>query len=149
MNKAVYYKVMFISSGIYSIVAAILFGVLAHFQFFMDLLGITSPKLADTNGAIIWMYCFLLLIGIYGFMFILVGIDITKNHLVISSGMIAKILFFIILLVFFILNACDWPVLILGGIDLIWTALFIEFYVNFKKLDHEDIVGAYPYKITE
>jgi hypothetical protein len=141
---------MFITSGIYSIVAATIFGVLAPIlEPFMNLFGLEKITLSNTQGAIIWMYCFLLLIGIYGFMFILVGIDITKNHLVVSSGMIAKVLLAIILLVFFILNACDWPVLILGGIDLIWTALFIEFYVNFKKLDHEDIVGAYPYKITE
>jgi hypothetical protein len=140
---------MFITSGIYSIVAATLFGVLANFNFFMDLFGLVAPATTDLNGAIIWMYCFLLLIGIFGFMFILVGIDITKNHLVVSAGMIAKVLFFIILLVFFIIGTCDWPVLIIGGLDLIWTALFIEFYVNYKKLDHEDIVGAYPYKITE
>jgi hypothetical protein len=155
MNKAVYYKVMFIASGIYGIVAAAFFGLLAPFVApVFNFFGLQKPTLTPdieplATGTYIWMYLALFLLGIYGFMYILVGIDITKNHLVISTGIIAKLSSSLVLTVSYILGECTWPVFILIGIDLIWAALFIEFYVNYKKLDRDDISVAYPYKVNE
>jgi len=77
-------------------------------------------------------------------MYFLVGLDITKNHLVISAGMIFKIAQFLIWLILYILDFTNLPLLIVACVDLVFAALFIEFFVNYKKLDPTDIVLAYP-----
>ena len=149
MNKAKYYKYMFIVNGIGYILCAIIFAILAPtVDGFMNLWGFQKlPTLdADVFGAYFWLYSYLILVGMYGFMYILVGLDITKNHLIISSGMIMKAAYFIIWLIFFIIGYCKWEFLVVGGIDLIFMVLFIEFFVNYGKLDRSEIIGAYPYK---
>ena len=140
MNKAIYYKYMFIVAGIGYIFAAVIFGVLAPtVATFMSFFGL------DTNIHIwIWLYSYLLVITSLGFMYFLVGLDITRNHLVISAGMIFKFCQFIIWLIAYILGYCNLPLLIVGIVDLVFVALFIEFFINYKKLDPTDIVLAYP-----
>ncbi|NHK32199.1 MAG: hypothetical protein FK730_12655 [Asgard group archaeon] len=153
MNKAKYYKYMFIVNGLGYILCAIIFAILAPtVEGFMKfwIIGSDKPTLAtDTFGALFWLYSYLILVGMYGFMYVLVGLDITKNHLIISSGMIMKAAYFIIWLVFYLLGVCKWEFLVVGGIDLIFMVLFIEFFVNYGKLDPVDIMGAYPYKKDE
>ena len=140
MNKAFYYKYMFIVAGIGYIFAAVIFGVLAPtVANFMPFFGL------DINIHIwVWLYSYLLAIASLGFMYFLVGLDITRNHLVISAGMIFKFCQFIIWLILYILGYCNLPLLIVGIVDLVFVALFIEFFINYKKLDPTDIVLAYP-----
>ena len=140
MNKAFYYKYMFMVAGIGYIMAAVIFGILAPtITTFMPFFGL------QTNTHVwIWLYSYLLVITSLGFMYFLVGLDLTRNHLVISAGMIFKFLQFIIWLVIYILDLCNLPLLIVGIVDLVFVALFIEFFVNFKKLDPTDLVLAYP-----
>jgi len=140
MNKAVYYKYMFTVAGIGYIFAAVIFGVLAPtVGSFMSFFGL------DTNIDVwVWLYSYLLVITSLGFMYFLVGLDITRNHLIISTGMIFKFCQFIIWLVVYILGHCNLPLLIVGIVDLVFVALFIEFFINYKKLDPTDIVLAYP-----
>ena len=142
MNKAVYYKYMFIIAGLWNILTALIFGILAPLvSGFLPFFGVDQDPIIY-----VWMYSFLLMVGISGFKYILVGMDITKNHLVISASMISKTSFFIILLVFFILGDISWTLFIVGAIDLIIVALFIEFYVNYKRLESSQIVEAYSYR---
>ncbi|NHJ38869.1 MAG: hypothetical protein FK731_02470 [Asgard group archaeon] len=149
MNKAVYYKFMFMTNGIGYILCALIFGIFAPtVPGFLEFWGFASKELISIE-TLFWLYSYLVLIGIYGFMYVLVGLDITKNHLIVSSGMIMKAVYFIIWLIFYILHAVKWEFLVVGGIDLIFMILFIEFFVNYGKLDREDIIGAYPYKKTE
>ena len=82
-------------------------------------------------------------------MYFLVGLDITKNHLVVSAGIISKITLFVIYLVFYILGWCGIAMLVVGSIDLVFAFLFIEFYVNYKKLDRTQIVLAYPIRTKD
>jgi len=143
MNKAVYYKYLFIVAGFWNIGAVLVFGILAPLvSGFLPFFGLSTIN----NETYFWMYGFLMLGGIVGFKYFLVSLDITKNHLVISSGMIAKIAMFILTLVFFLMGTIGWPLLVMGIIHLILAGLFIEFYVNYKRLLSVDIEGAYSYR---
>ena len=140
MNKALYYKYMFMIAGIGYIIAAVIFGVIAPVSDnFLHFFG-----LEQTADIWVWLYSYLLVIMSLGFMYFLVGLDITKNHLVISAGMIFKILQFIVWLITYFMNQSSYTLLIVAAVDLIFAALFIEFFVNYKKLDPTDIVLAYP-----
>ncbi len=141
MNKALYYKYMFMVAGIGYILAAVIFGVLAptvsaFLPFFLGM--------ATVSHIWVWLYSYLLVIMSLGFMYFLVGLDITKNHLVISAGMLFKISQFIIWLIIYLMDLSNLPLLIVAAVDLVFAVLFIEFFVNFKKLDPTDIVLAYP-----
>ncbi|MBN1328453.1 MAG: hypothetical protein JXA54_03160 [Candidatus Heimdallarchaeota archaeon] len=143
MNKAIYYKIMFILAGVWNLSAAIIFGILAPtVSGFLVFFG-----LSDDPAIYLWMYSFILMVAIFGFMYFLVGLDITKNHLVISTGMISKMSYFIILLIFFILGDCGLYLLLIAIVDLVFVGLFIEFFINFKKLESAQIAIAYaPYR---
>ncbi len=141
MSKALYYKYMFMVAGIGYIVCAVIFSIMAPASsaFLPFFLGMSSsPQMW------LWLYSYLLVIMIFGFMYFLVGLDITKNHLVISAGMIFKIAQFIVWLIVYLLDFCNLPLLIVAVVDLVFAALFIEFFINYKKLDPTDIVLAYP-----
>ncbi|MBY8993449.1 MAG: hypothetical protein KGD59_02790 [Candidatus Heimdallarchaeota archaeon] len=143
MNKALYYKYMFMVAGIGYIVAAIIFAIMAPVvpdsKYLLFFLGLSaSPSIW------IWLYSYLLAIMSLGFMYFLVSLDITKNHLVISAGMIFKISQFIVWLIIYVMGLSNLPLLIVAIVDLVFAVLFIEFFVNFKKLDPTDIVLAYP-----
>ncbi|MHA1628586.1 MAG: hypothetical protein ACTSXO_08740 [Candidatus Heimdallarchaeota archaeon] len=138
MNKAVYYKFMFIISGSLNILAALLFGIFAlTLPDFFSYFGLQKP-----NGYIWYLTC-LLFAAIMGFQYFLVGLDISKNHLVVSSGIFSKFASFFVALLFFILGSCNWVPLLLTGVNLVFGALFIEFFVNYKKLDTQEIMAAY------
>lgn len=140
MNKALYYKYMFMVVGIGYILAAVVFGVIAPLvDNFMHFFG-----LAQNIEIWIWLYSYLLAIMSLGFMYFLVSLDITRNHLVISAGMIFKISQFILWLIVYLMGHCSYTLLIVGAVDLVFAALFIEFFINFRKLDPTDIVLAYP-----
>lgn len=142
MNKAIYYKFLFIIAGVWSIVIAAVFGILSPaVESFLPFFGLEQDPIIY-----LWLYGFLLLVSISGFRYFLVGLDITKNHLVVSSGIISKFSLFIVFMVFFIIGEISWPLLVVGAVDLVIAALFIEFFVNFKKLDNSSIVSAYSYK---
>ena len=140
MNKAIYYKYLFIFTGSCNIILVLIFAILAPFENFLNFFGLQKP---DTY---LWIYSFLLLAGVFGFMYILVGLDITKSHIAVSTGIISQVLYFIILLVFFILGDCNWILFLVGLIELVFAGLFIEFYINFKKLKNESIELAYQFK---
>ncbi len=140
MNKAVYYKYMFMVVGIGYILAAVIFGVISPLaDNFLHFFG-----LQQNSQIWLWLYSYLLVIMSLGFMYFLVSLDITKNHLVISAGMIFKVSQFILWHIVYLMGYCSYTLLIVGAVDLVFAASFIEFFVNFKKLDPTDIVLAYP-----
>ena len=127
MNKAIYYKFLFFFAGAWNIIACIIFGILAPIlPSFFTFFGFSTI----TNEMLFWMYGFLIFGLVEGFGYGLVGLDITKNHLVISTGMFLKFFKATLSIVFFILGTVNWPILIMGVMDLVFMALFIEFYIS-------------------
>jgi hypothetical protein len=138
LNKAVYYKVLFIIAGVSNIVLAFVFALLYYLLDDLSFFGV------EKSGQVyLWLGSFAILVCVFGFMFILVGMDIRRNHLVISGGLIWKFAYFILVLVAFIIDKAGWPLLVVSIANLIFAALFIEFFVNYKKLDNSQIVEAY------
>ena len=143
MNKAIYYKYLFIVAGFWNISTVLVFGIFAPLiSGFLPFFGLFQ----HTREIYFWLYAFLILAGMSGIKYFLVGLDITKNHLVVSTGLMAKFGFFILTLGSFILGIIAWPLFLMGVINLIFCGLFIEFYVNYKKLLPSDIGNAYSYR---
>jgi hypothetical protein len=138
LNKAIYYKVLFIFAGVWNIVLAFVFSLLYYLLDDLSFFG-----LIKSGQAYLWLGSFAILVCIFGLMYILVGMDIRRNHLVISGGLIWKIAYFILVLIAFIIDKAGWPIFAISIANLVFAALFIEFYVNYKKLDNSQIVEAY------
>ncbi|MHA1187912.1 MAG: hypothetical protein ACTSSK_13745 [Candidatus Heimdallarchaeota archaeon] len=156
MNKAVYYKVLFIVAGVSNIVLAFVFSLLYYLLDDLTFFGIIKESGAKSGQVYLWLGSFAILVCIFGFMYILVGMDIRRNHLVISGGLIWKFAYFILVLIAFIIDKAGilvliafiidkagWPILTVSIANLVFAALFIEFFVNYKKLDNSQIVEAY------
>ena len=143
LNKAVYYKVLFIVAGVSNIVLAFVFSLLYYLLDDLTFFGIIKESGAKSGQVYLWLGSFAILVCIFGFMYILVGMDIRRNHLVISGGLIWKFAYFILVLIAFIIDKAGWPILTVSIANLVFAALFIEFFVNYKKLDNSQIVEAY------
>ena len=143
MNKAVYYKVLFIVAGVSNIVLAFVFCLLFYLLDDLSFFGLFPEGQIKSGQVYLWLGSFAILVCIFGFMYILVGMDIRRNHLVISGGLIWKFAYFILVLIAFIIDKAGWPILAVSIANLIFAGLFIEFFVNYKKLDNSQIVEAY------
>ena len=143
LNKAVYYKVLFIVAGVSNIVLAFVFSLLYYLLDDLTFFGLIKESGAKSGQVYLWLGSFAILVCIFGFMYILVGMDIRRNHLVISGGLIWKFAYFILVLIAFIIDKAGWPILTVSIANLVFAALFIEFFVNYKKLDNSQIVEAY------
>jgi len=143
MNKAVYYKIMFIIAGVSNIVLAFIFALLFYLLDDLSFFGVVPDGQLKSGQVYLWLGSFAILVCIFGFMYILVGMDIRRNHLVISGGLIWKFAYFILVLIAFIIDRCGWPILAVSIANLVFASLFIEFFVNYKKLDNSQIVQAY------
>ena len=78
----------------------------------------------------LWFYAVIL----FGIGYYTVGKNIDKNHIVIALGATGKIIVFIHIIAYFLINVIDITYFIAGIGDLIFAILFIEFLVNYKKL---------------
>ena len=143
LNKAVYYKVLFIVAGVSNIVLAFVFSLLYYLLDDLTFFGLIKESGVKSGQVYLWLGSFSILVCIFGFMYILVGMDIRRNHLVISGGLIWKFAYFILVLIAFIIDKAGWPILTVSIANLVFAALFIEFYINYKKLDNSQIVEAY------
>jgi len=143
LNKAVYYKIMFIIAGVSNIVLAFVFSLLYFLLDDLSFFGLVPEGGVKSGQVYLWLGSFALLVCIFGFMYILVGMDIRRNHLVISGGLIWKFTYFILVLIAFIIGKTGWPIFAVSIANLTFAALFIEFFVNYKKLDNSQIVEAY------
>lgn len=143
LNKAVYYKVLFVIAGISNILVAFVFALLFYLLDDLTFFGIVPEGQLKSGQVYLWLGSFAILVCVFGFMYILVGMDIRRNHLVISGGLIWKFTYFILVLIGFIIDKAGWPFLAVSIANLVFAALFIEFFVNYKKLDNSQIVEAY------
>ncbi len=126
MNKKLYYKYLFIVAALYNIVNSVIFIFISIFATeLFPLFGVALPP------SMIWLQLSLILILIFGIGYFIVSRDLEKNHGLVLIGAFAKLMFFILTLMYFILGDVNILIVLLGGIDLIMVCLFIEFLLKF------------------
>ena len=127
MKTPDYYKKLFFVGSLWNMGAAILFMIASLFiPSMFDLFGTEEP----TNY--VWFYLFFAMVFTLGMGYYWVSSDINQNHALVKTGLIAKILFFLIMLGYTISGDFNWLVMAPASIDLIFAILFIEFLKNYK-----------------
>ena len=123
LDKKKYYMYMLIIGAIWNIIISLLIFLGSFFA---------NPGLNELG--LVYYQMFSMVVLLFGIGYYLVGRDLENNHAVISLGVIGKILVFIFMLTYYILGVVDAMSLVIGIIDFIFAILFIEFLVNFKKI---------------
>ena len=77
---------------------------------------------------------FLLAVLVFGIGYLMVGLDLENNHLVILLAVIAKALVFLVFLIYYISGDLPLFEMLAGVGDLIFSIFFIEFLINYKKI---------------
>jgi len=123
LEKKKYYMYILIIGAIWNIIISLLIFLGSFFA---------NPGLNELG--LVYYQMFSMVVLLFGIGYYLVGRDLENNHAVISLGVIGKILVFIFMLTYYILGVVDAMSLVIGIIDFIFAILFIEFLVNFKKI---------------
>ena len=128
MNKEKYYKFMLICAGLYNCINAVVFIISSIFilEVFPSF-GVAVPI------SMIWLHLTLIFIIVYGIGYFMVSMNLEKNHGIIVIGAIAKVMFFIMTLIYMFLGDVNILVVTLGSIDLLFVCLFIEFLLKYEK----------------
>lgn len=129
LEENIYYKYLFIIGGIWVILASISLIIMSIFL----------ESLFPVFGIIvlpskIWIQTTLFLVGVLGIAYLFVSSDISKNHEIVIIGTIAKIGFFLICLIYFILGEIGFLTLMFASVDILFAVLYIEFLINYKTL---------------
>mgnify|MGYP001569965503 FL=1 len=123
LDKRKYYKYLFIIGAIYTWLAA---GSL----YIMSYLG--TPVFLYKS--MIYNQGFILGVIIFGIGYLIVGLNIDKNHWIVLIAIIGKLLVFVLFTIHYINGVISLFKLIIAIGDLFFAILFIEFLLNFKKL---------------
>jgi hypothetical protein len=127
MDKKKYYRYLFLIAALYNILNSVIFiGISIFGVELFPLFGVAIPP------SMIWLQLSLFLILIFGIGYIFVSRDLEKNRALVIIGGLAKLMFFIIVLIYFILGDISILIVLLGGIDMIMVILFIEFLIKNK-----------------
>lgn len=129
MDKKTYYKYLFIIGAIFNWILGVRF----------ILTSILYPAIFEEFGTsypptLFFLHSLLVLIITFGIGYFIVGMDITKNHGCVILGIVSKLLFFMMCVIYFLLGDIYVIIVILGSLDFIFACLFIEFLVNYKKI---------------
>jgi len=125
MNKEKYYKILFIVAALYNIINSVIFiliSIVATDLF--PVFGVAIPP------SMVWLQLSLILIALLGVGYIIVSRDISKNHGLVLVGGLAKLFFFLMSLVYFLIGDLNVLIVLLGSVDLIMVILFIEFLLR-------------------
>jgi len=134
MDKEKYYKYMFLSGVLYNLGAGLLFGLLPIFiDGFLPFFGIENPP------SLIFLH--LLIVLVYGFalFYFLAMKDLSKAKNTALTGGLFKILFFLVVLIYFILDlvagisGCNWIMVLIISVDFIQGSMYLEFYFRYDK----------------
>jgi len=130
MDKATYYKALFLFGGIWNIGGAIpaWLGAILVPDLAFAYAGMSAPAVLFPYHA---MYSFIVTFGIG---YIIVSRDITKNHGIVVLGIIGKTLFFIACATAFVRNEANLMVLLTGIVDILFACLFLEFLISAKRV---------------
>lgn len=125
MDKAKYYKYLFIIGAIFNWMVSSTFLVVSILiPDIFRLFGTTNPP------TLFFLHSLLGLIFVYGIGYFIVGLDINKNRGCVWLGVISKLTFFSFCLIYFLLGDLELIIVILGSLDFIFACFFIEFLVN-------------------
>jgi hypothetical protein len=134
MNKEKYYKYMFLSGVLYNIGAGLLFGLLPIFvDGFLPFFGIENPP------SFIFLHLMLLLVFGYAIAYFIAMKNLPNARNTALVGGIAKLAFFLLAVIYFILalttsiSGCNWVMILILTPDLIQGSMFLEFYFNYAK----------------
>ncbi len=128
MDKKVYYNNFFRTVAAWNILASLSFIFTTIFMISaFPAYGIAVPI------SMIWIQSFLFLVANLGIGYFIVSMDISKNHGIVVIGILAKLGYFLICLIYFIIGDVDILTLLFSSVDILFSILFIEFLINYKK----------------
>ena len=125
MNKKKYYKNLFLCAALWNWAVGISLLTLSFIApHLFPLFGVKIPP------SLVFVQMLFILVTIFGIGFIIVHLDIEKNRGIVQMSVLEKFSFFIVFLIYFLLNHINFFVLLLNIIDLIFGILFVEFLMN-------------------
>ena len=132
MKKSSYYKGMFLVAGLWNLVLAVpsWLGTLIMPESSSRIFGMAPPAVLFPYHAMFWF------VMAFGVGYLIVSRDITKNHGIVTIGIIGKTLFFIDCLITLILKQANVVLLLIGIGDLIFACLFLEFLLYARGKNH-------------
>ena len=129
MDKKSYYKFLFFIGAAWNILASISFILTSIYNLSaFPAYGIAVPI------SMIWLQSFLFLVANLGIGYLIVSMDISKNHGIVIIGVIAKLGYFIICVIYLLIGDIGVLTLLFASVDVVFSILFIEFLINYKKL---------------
>ena len=131
MNRAAYYKALFIIGGVWNFILSVPFLLLSFFDRALLSLFVVG---IFTGATLMYYQVFLWFVIVFGIGYTIVGLDLDKNHGIVLLGAIAKILAFISFVAYYLSGDVPFSLAMIGIGDLIFAILFIEFLINYKKL---------------
>jgi len=129
MATTKYFRNLFLWAAIWNIGAGVgcsTAGILLTDSFFTSFGMPVPPSLFYFIGMFMMVLAF-------GIGYLIVRKDLSENHGLVVAGVIGKILFFIICLVFLLLKEANSMLLITGVVDLLFAILFIQFLGERKR----------------
>lgn len=130
MERKKYYKYMFLSGAIWNLAVGIIFflGTIFMLSYLASNYDLKIPP------SLVFVHGFLMLVFIVGIGLFVVSTDVTKYRNIVIMFIFEKFLAFIIFIAYFIKGDYNFLLVIPVIIDLIYGSLFLEYFINVKKL---------------
>jgi len=130
LERKSYYKYMFLSGAIWNLAVGIIFFLGTMFMLPL----IASSYDLEIPPSMVFVHGFLMFVFVIGIGLYVVSTDVVKYRNFAIMFIFEKFLVFIIFLAYFIKGDFNFLLVVPVIIDLIYGFLFLEFYVNFKKI---------------
>ena len=129
MNKTEYYKYMFFGGANFNIGAGLLFSIVPLFaDGFLPFFGIENPP------SLIFVQMLAGVIIGFAVGYLIVMNKLEKGKYLAISGAVARLLAFLLVLIYTIIGHCNWIFLLLVSPDLILGVMYLEFYFRYDKI---------------
>ncbi len=130
MERKKYYKYMFLSGAIWNLAVGIIFflGTIFMLSYLASNYDLKIPP------SLVFVHGFLMLVFIVGIGLFVVSTEVTKYRNIVIMFILEKFLAFIIFIAYFIKGDYNFLLVIPVIIDLIYGCLFLEYFINVKKL---------------
>jgi len=127
---------MFLSAFLFNLSAGLLFGILPiFFDSFLPFFGIENPP------SLIFLHLVVLCVCSFSVLYYQAAKNLQKSKNVAKVAGIAKIMFFLIIFIYYLLaqttliNGCNWIAALLMSVDGIQGVMFLEFYLRYDKFE--------------